>query len=121
MIYSDIFSYGEIGLAIIVETLDTEFPREEPHFVAFAGRYPWQSCMMRVLVPEMAIRLIQDETSVHTDYNSARQTLVESAKYGRMRFAADGTIDVDDDLDKRARIRARMYALKEQNCVHHDR
>ena len=117
-------SYGEIGYTIIGGILRAEFPRDDPRYVnSPASQYPWETILTDMLMPELAIRLIQSEQHAQGySEEMARQTLIDSVKYGRRRFPVNGDALVDDEVDKAARktFHSADAAAKRQEAINSD-
>ena len=92
-------SYGELGYAIIHETLFDLFPPTS-HNLDFIAPLAFKQFVQRVLVPEVAVRLIQEDMGLHgiSGPSQALQVLRNSSKYGVAMFP-DDSADKGDNED----------------------
>lgn len=105
-------SYGHQGFEVLKKILEDEFVEHSMVSPSRIRPLDVESYLRRVLIPEAAVRLIQDDQQC--DYTSAVTILSESRAYGAAAFGHDGSQDLPETKAERKERKMEIQSAERQ-------
>jgi hypothetical protein len=117
-------SYGEVGTAIIAAALSEMFPPDSWSQSIYTGPLNPLAFIAKILVPEVAMRLIMEDMGWDVEQADqrakCRELMLASSEYGALTFPEDGLEGNDvaallADMGERAAKRRRVGSPMEED------
>ncbi|KAJ7584186.1 hypothetical protein C8J56DRAFT_893780 [Mycena floridula] len=100
--------YGERGATIMNMALQWMFPQSDDPDAMCNDDIPFQVILWRILLPETAVILVQQDMSVDAD--AAMKVLRTSGRYGQVIYPSDDNCPFEEDYGRRLAHRRRPAA-----------